>query len=258
MNGIGCAGVFRRTSTCRLFVLFLLPVSLVLVISSAAHAWDKAAHRMITGHTLQVLPGKMAPLLKQNEAALFWGAVEPDFTRDDDHRLPVSFLRRASKPGVADSALDKFARSGEAMLQAGAKTGEIVFVLGQAAHFAQDLNLPLHAIRGDTREEHAAYEAAAFFLEWQPEKHSYAGFSSISDYKCFAHEIARRSHQFYKLALQDPPPTHVIETTWRDAINDTADVWQSIISRALGPQKSLELYGIPAPKSQRGTGPSCR
>ncbi len=144
-----------------------LSVVLVLTICPSAHAWDKAAHRMITGHTLQILPEKMAPLLKQNEAVLFWGAVEPDFTRDDDHRLPVSFLRRASKPGGADSALDK-------------------------------------------------------------------------------------------LALQNPPPSHVIETTWRDAINDTVDVWQSIIYRALGPQKSLELYGIPAPKSQKGTGPSCR
>lgn len=101
---------------------------------------------MITAHTLQVLPGKLAQVLKQHEAALFWGSVEPDFTREDDHRL----------------------------------------------------------------------------------------------------------------ALQDSPPSHVIQNTWRDAINDTADVWQSIFFRALGPQKALELYGIPAPKGQSGAGQSCR
>ena len=234
-----------------------LPVFAFLLLCPAAHAWDKAAHRMIAGHVLQVLPGKLAQLLKQHEAALLWGVVEPDFTREDDHRLPVSFLRGASKPGGADAALDRFARKSEAMLQAGAKMDEIVFVLGQAAHFAQDLNVPLHAIRGESRAEHAAYEAAAFFLEWQPDKHSYAGFSSISDYTCFAQEIARRSHQYYKQALQDPPPIHVIATTWRDAINDTADLWQSIISRALGPQPSLDLYSIPVPKGRKGASAFC-
>jgi hypothetical protein len=235
-----------------------LAAFVALAMVHPAHAWDKAAHRMIAGHALQVLPERLAHLLRQHEAALLWGVVEPDFTREDDHRLPLAYLRGASKPGGADSALEKFARKSEARLKAGTKMEEIVFVLGQAAHFAQDLNVPLHTIRGDTREEHMAYEGAAFFLEWQRETHVYGGFASIHDYKCFAQEIARRSHQYYKQAFEDPPPSSIIHVTWRDAVNDTADLWQAIFYRALGPQKSFELYGIPAPKAQKGTSRFCR
>jgi hypothetical protein len=46
----------------------------------------------------------------------------------------------------------------------------------------------------------------------------------------------------------------VIEKTWNDVVNDTANVWQSIFYRALGPQKSLELYGIPLPKGEKEKG----
>jgi hypothetical protein len=49
----------------------------------------------------------------------------------------------------------------------------------------------------------------------------------------------------------------VIEKTWDDAVNDTANLWLSIFYRALGLAKALELYGIPAPKGELGKGWFC-
>ena len=58
-------------------------------------------------------------------------------------------------------------------------------------------------------------------------------------------------------ALNDPPPAQVIETTWRDAINDVANLWLSIFYRALGAEKALEVYGIPEPVGEIGMGWLC-
>ena len=64
-------------------------------------------------------------------------------------------------------------------------------------------------------------------------------------------------HKYYAQALLNPPPREVIEETWDDAVNDTANLWLSIFTRALGPEKSLRLYGIPAPKGEVGKGWFC-
>lgn len=74
----------------------------------------------------------------------------------------------------------------------------------------------------------------------------------MKNYKCFAYEAAKRSHPYYDKALKNPPPREVIEKTWNDAVNDTANLWLSIFYRALGPEKALELYGIPAPAGEAG------
>ena len=44
----------------------------------------------------------------------------------------------------------------------------------------------------------------------------------------------------------------MIEKTWNDAVNDTANLWLSIFYRALGAGKALELYGIPVPAGEAG------
>ena len=45
------------------------------------------------------------------------------------------------------------------MLRLGRSLGELLFVQGQATHFVQDLNQPLHAAWGETRAEHNEVEA---------------------------------------------------------------------------------------------------
>ena len=57
----------------------------------------------------------------------------------------------------------------------GRSLGELLFVQGQATHFVQDLNQPLHAAWGETRAEHNEVEAQMLYRSWQKD-HAYRGF----------------------------------------------------------------------------------
>src|SRR5437899_1004192 len=101
----------------------------------------------------------------------------------------------------------------------------MTFALGQATHFVQNLNQPLHAAWGETRAQHNEIEAQMLYRSWQKD-HTYRGFMLVKDYACFAHEIAQNS-------------------SWDQAVNGTASFWQSIFWHALGPGRAWQLYGIP-------------
>jgi hypothetical protein len=231
----------------------------IILLTGSSNAWVKAAHYEITRNTLEIIPKSLKEALVPHLDSLLYGSVEPDINRIDDHKIYLSSVGLAERPGSggAKVALDRFARKAEDMLKAGEPMDKIAFVLGQAAHFIQDLNVPLHTVWGETRGQHDRYEREASSCNWDAEKHRYGGFYLIENYKCLADEIAKRSNQYVDLALSNPPPPQVIETTWRDAINDLANLWQSIFYRALGPEKALELYGIPAPEGEIGTGWFC-
>src|SRR5262249_1664535 len=74
-----------------------------------------------------------------------------------------SFLSVGRPPpprsGAAD-ALQQFATNAQEMLRLGRDPGEALFVVGQATHFVQNLNQPLHAGWGETRAEHNEIEDA--------------------------------------------------------------------------------------------------
>lgn len=229
----------------------------LLVPGGHGNAWEIMAHRTISQHALGVLPEPVKRILETKVGMLYYGVVEPDYNRVDDHKLPLSAIRGTMRLGGASFALDRFARKAEAMIKAEEPVGEIAFVLGQAAHFIQDLNVPLHTIWGETREEHETYERQAYFLRWPGDRYGYRGFYLVKNYKCFAYETARRSHPYVSQALAPVPPSRVIEETWDSAVNDTATLWLSIFYRALGPEKSLERYGIPAPNGEKGKGWFC-
>lgn len=222
------------------------------------NAWELNAHRIITQHALDVLPGPLKRILEAEVGSLQFGVVEPDYNRVDDHKLRLSAIRGTmSGLGGASFALERFAHKAEAAIKAEEPVKEIAFVLGQAAHFIQDLNVPLHTIWGETREEHATYERQAYFLRWPGDRYGFRGFYLVKSYKCFAYETAQRSHPYVTQALSPVPASRVIEETWDGAVNDTANLWISIFYRALGPEKSLERYGIPTPKGEKGKGWFC-
>ncbi len=216
-----------------------------------ATAWWPESHKAIGRNALAVLPEGLKKALEANpeiQSALLWGLVEPDYNRVEDHRIYLKVIRgTASGAGEVHIVLKKYAQRAEEMIRAGEPMEKIAFVLGQAAHFIQDTNVPLHTIYGDTKAQHRAYEEAAYVWDWPGDRYGYKGFYLVKDYKCFAYEAAKRNHLYYHKALQNPPPREVIEKTWDDAVNDTANLWISIFYRALGPEKALELYGIPAP-----------
>ncbi len=227
----------------------------------SAYAWWPESHKAIGRNALEVLPEGLRKALEGDPevmSVLLWGLVEPDYNRVEDHRIYLKVIRgKKEGPGGVHTSLEKYAQRAEEMIRAGEPLLKTAFVLGQAAHFIMDANLPLHTIYGDTREQHRAYEEAAYIWDWPGAGYGYKGFHLVKNYRCLAFEAATRSHQFYRQALRPPPPREVIEKTWDDAVNDTADLWLSIFYRALGPEKSLQIYGIPAPKGEVGKGQSC-
>jgi len=133
---------------------------------------------------------------------------------------------------------------------------DVLFVLGQATHFVQDLNQPLHAAWGETRAEHNEIEAQMLYRTWQKD-HTYRGFMLVKNYSCFAHEIAQNSSQHARALFFDREIKRVTEIAWDQAVNDTANLWQSIFWHALGPERAGQLYGIPAPVGEIGNGSLC-
>ena len=43
----------------------------------------------------------------------------------------------------------------EEMIKRDEDKQKIAFVLGQAVHFIEDINLPLHAVSGETKDQHS-------------------------------------------------------------------------------------------------------
>jgi hypothetical protein len=64
--------------------------------------------------------------------------------------------------------------------------------------------------------------------------------------RCFASDEASQNSSQHARAL-DRDIKRVTETAWDQAVNDTANLWQSILWNALGPERAWQEYGIPAP-----------
>ena len=237
----------------------LLAILLAADLSGAASApaWETPDHRIIASQAFEGLPPLLKGKLEPHLTTLLDGVEEPDRTRIESHKIYLQAIRgkKVTTPAAADTALDRFAKQAEEMIKAGQPLKDVAFVMGQASHFIQDLNVPLHTILGETAEEHAAFERHASFMA--PPTTPSDGFSLVKKYRCFAQETAKRSNRFVDAALQPKPPQDVVVASWRHAVNDTANLWRSILYRALGSEKSLELYGIGAPNGEKGKGWLC-
>ena len=139
--------------------------------SSPASAWTLEGHRLIALDALSVLPPQMREALTPHLSPLLAGVEEPDFFRVVSHKIPLISLRGTPPPprSGAPDALKQFASNAQEMLRLGRDLWGVLFVVGQATHFVQDLNQPLHAGWGETRAEHNAIEAKMRYRSWQKE-----------------------------------------------------------------------------------------
>src|SRR5207244_2023998 len=163
----------------------------------------------------------MREALAPHESILLAGAVEPDFHRVVSHKIPIIALRGTLPPrrsGAAD-ALNRLATNTQEMLRLGRGLDEVVFVQGQATHFVQDLNQPLHAAWGETRAEHNEIEAQMLYRSWQKD-HTYRGFMLVKNYSCFAYDIAQNSSQHARALFFDREIKRVTEIAWDQAVNE--------------------------------------
>ena len=165
---------------------------------------------MIAQDALSVLPPEMREAFTPHISSLLAGVEQPDFFRIVSHKIPIISLRGTPPPpkSGASNALKQFATNAQEMLRLGRDLWDVLFVVGQATHFVQDLNQPLHAGWGETWSEHNEIEARMLYRSWQKE-HSYGGFRLVRDYSCFAYEIAQNSSQHTRTLFFDRDITRV-------------------------------------------------
>ena len=103
----------------------------------------------------------MREALTPQASVILAGVVEPDFNRVVSHKIQIISLRGIPPPPRSGAAneLKRLAANAQEMLRLGRGLDEVLFVQGQATHFVQDLNQPLHAAWGETRAEHSEVEA---------------------------------------------------------------------------------------------------
>jgi len=94
------------------------------------------------------------------------------------------------------------------------------------------------------------------YRSWQRD-HTYRGFTLVRDYSCFAHEIAQTSSQHTRALFFDRDILRVTEVAWDQAVNDTANLWQSILWNTFGPVRAAQTYGISEPIKWIGNGSLC-
>jgi Zinc dependent phospholipase C len=239
-------------------VLLGIVVAVQLGSMRTSWAWNLTGHRWIALDALTVLPEPMREVLTSHASALLAGLLEPDFNRVVSHKIPIVSLRGTAPPPRTEAAeaFQRFATDAEQMIRLGRGLDEVSFVLGQASHFVQDLNQPLHGAWGETRAEHHEVEDQMLYRSWQ-KAHRYRGFMVIKNYSCFAYAIAEKSSPHARALFFDREIQRITEIAWDQAVNDTASLWQSIFWRALGPARAWQLYGIPAPVGDAGKSSLC-
>ena len=231
---------------------------LILVQISPVWGWTLEGHRLIALDALSVLPPQMREALTPHISSLLAGVEEPDFFRVVSHKIPIISLRGTPPPprSGAPDALKQFATNAQQMLRLGRDPWDVLFVVGQATHFVQDLNQPLHAGWGETRAEHSEIEARMLYRSWQKD-HAYRGFALVRDYSCFADQIAQNSSQHTRALFFDRDIKRVTEIAWDQAVNDTANLWQSILWNTFGLVRAAQTYGISELIKRIGNGSLC-
>jgi hypothetical protein len=158
-------GTSKLVDVRRALLLLGLLVLVQLSWSHTSWAWTLGGHRLIALDALAVLPPPMREALTPHASIILAGLLEPDFNRLVSHKIHIIALRPTPPPprsGAAD-AFKRFATNAEEMLRLGRGLDEMSFPLGQATHFVQDLNQPLHAAWGETRAEHNEVEAQMLY-----------------------------------------------------------------------------------------------
>jgi len=232
-------------------VLGSLLVLVQLNWSSPSWTWTLEGHRLIALDPLAVLPPPMREALTPHVSAILAGVVEPDFYRIVSHKIPIFlYAGRHHRSGAARPT-----RSSSSP-----QTLKRCFVLDAAERscFLYRVKRPTlcristsHCMPLGARP----VPAQMLYRSWQKD-HTYRGFMLVENYSCFAFEIAQNSSQHARSLFFDREIKRVTEIAWDQAVNDTANLWQSIFWHALGPERVGHFTGSPSAGYERI--PRCR
>jgi len=224
-------------------ILFCFVFIVVLPLLPAnAFSWATRVHEIMTDHAIELMPNEF--FLKYQKE-LSYGSIEPDMNRVISH------------VNVPDCAymINKLAKQCEKMIKNREEWFKIMFTMGQAAHYIQDLNCPHHGIGYYIKGDHEEFEKIATFGYW--EKEHFEGFYLIKNYRIFALNNANWSRSYFDLTYKLQPPYYgtdlykkLMTRLWSHSVHSTAHLWLSIMWNALGEEKYKEL-GFPTPIGTR-------
>jgi hypothetical protein len=243
------SGKYRNDTAKNRVHSLLLSLSLVFVLLTSADccAWHWPAHREMTVQAIEAMPEYMQHIMRDSRylPSLILGVCEPDIIRVVDHQDVNACARMIAL----------LANRAEQMIREGESWEMILFTMGRATHYIQDLNQPQHCSPRETRQEHRQFEDLVQygFLE----KDYYDGFDHIKHYRQFATNTARFSVRYIEYTtlwdlLKDRTfYRRLITPIWTHAVNDTADLWLTIMNNGLNEEK-YQHAGLPAPLRTRG------
>lgn len=230
------------------FLIFCFSFVFTTVIPNNCFPWWGSVHRYMSQEAAAVLPIYVEIILldeRTHRHSLMEGTIAPDNRRIADHE----------NVSECASMIKRYAKKAEKMIRKGEDWEKVVFVLGQAAHYIQDLNQPQHCSGYETPEQHKAFESTAVYGGWKRDMCD--GFHYIKKYRKFAHNTARFSVRYVRYTtkfnlLKDYEfYDKFITPLWAHAINDVADLWLTIFKNGLGEERYKEL-GLPQPLGIRG------
>ncbi len=227
------------------FLIFCFSFVFTTVVPNNCFPWAKSVHRYMSWEAAMVMPDNIHVILQNNMKSLLQGTIDPDNIIVVDHQ----------NVSECASMIKKYAEIAEEMMRKGEDWEKIVFVLGQAAHYIQDLNQPQHSSNYEKGQEHRTFEELAVSGGW--DRDMYDGFHYVKKYKKFTYNTARFSARYVEYTTRwDLIKDYkfygkFITPLWAHAINDVADLWLTIFKNGLGEEKYKEL-GLPQPVGIRG------
>jgi hypothetical protein len=130
------------------FPIFSFWLVFIVSVPTNCFPWRKSVHKYMSWEATMVMPDDIHVILQNNMNSLLQGTINPDNIKVADHQN-VSECARMIK---------KYAKIAKEMIRKGEDWEKIVFVLGQAAHYIQDLNQPQHSSNYEKGHEHRTFE----------------------------------------------------------------------------------------------------
>jgi hypothetical protein len=216
-----------------IIVLFLLHLSFIVFLPQSAYSWGLRVHTDAARDAANLIPN--------NFYVKHWLVLLVAVTEPDENRV-VSHL----KINECAYMVKKLAKKTEKMIQNNEDWDEIIFTLGQATHYLQDLNCPHHGIGVYREGKHERFETIARYGYWKDDK--FDGFHYVVNYKKLAYNAARFSKRYIKYAdkLWEDLDSYekVMTPLWDHTVNDTLDLWLTVLKNGLGEEK-YEEFGYP-------------
>lgn len=222
-----------------------LVLCLLITIPQNALSWGWAVHMNTANEAYYLVLQDFFTLVSPElyvQSNMQKGVLEPDRNKGNLNHTKLYDCAWAT---------NHYAKKCEKMIRNKEDWSEIIFTMGKATHFIQDMNCPHHGIGKYIKGDHEKFEETATHGFWKDGK--FDGFQYVVNYKNFAHNAARFSKRYIKFEDRINEYEYykkIMEPLWDHTTNDVIDLWLTILYNGLGEDKYKE-YGLPKKEGTR-------